>query len=85
MCQSIASIGTITGALAKAQAEITNPGEVGRCDQRSPFPREAEAIAGWQEMPYFGTGMIVLLSRQQRAPAAGQNPEADRFSSLFSC
>jgi hypothetical protein len=33
MRQSIASIGTITGALAKAQAEITNPGEVGRCDQ----------------------------------------------------
>jgi hypothetical protein len=36
------SIGTIAGALAKAQAELTNPERSLRATIRSPFPREAD-------------------------------------------
>ena len=36
------SIGTIAGALAKAQAELTNPEKSLAATIRSPFPREAD-------------------------------------------
>src|SRR5580692_231613 len=42
MRQSSESIGTIAGALAKAQAELTNPEKSLTATIRSPFPREAD-------------------------------------------
>src|SRR4030088_701091 len=42
MHQSSESIGTIAGALAKAQAEITNPEKLLTATIRSPFPRESD-------------------------------------------
>jgi hypothetical protein len=42
MHRSSESIGTIAGALAKAQAELTNPEKSVTATIRSPFPREAD-------------------------------------------
>src|SRR5580692_9970833 len=42
MRQSSESIGTIAGALAKAQAELTNPEKSLTATIRSPFPREGD-------------------------------------------
>jgi hypothetical protein len=42
MHQSSESIGTIAGALAKAQAELTNPEKSLTATIRSPFPRESD-------------------------------------------
>src|SRR6266851_1117229 len=42
MHRSSESIGTITGALAKAQAELTNPEKSLTATIRSPFPRESD-------------------------------------------
>src|SRR5450759_1060940 len=42
MHRSSESIGTIAGALAKAQAELTNPEKSLTATIRSPFPREAD-------------------------------------------
>jgi hypothetical protein len=42
MHQSSESIGTIAGALAKAQAELTNPEKSLTATIRSPFPREGD-------------------------------------------
>src|ERR1700685_4198490 len=42
MRQSSESIGTIAGALAKAQAELTNPEKSLTATIRSPFPRESD-------------------------------------------
>ena len=42
MHQSSKSIGTIAGALAKAQAELTNPEKSLTATIRSPFPRESD-------------------------------------------
>jgi hypothetical protein len=42
MHRSSESIGTIAGALAKAQAELTNPEKALTATIRSPFPREAD-------------------------------------------
>ena len=41
--RSSESIGTIAAALAKAQAELTNPEKSLVATIRSPFPREGEA------------------------------------------
>ena len=40
--QSSETIGTIAGALAKAQAELSNPEKALTATMRSPFPREAD-------------------------------------------
>src|SRR5258708_15241376 len=42
MHRSSESIGTIAGALAKAQAELTNPEKSLTATIRSPFPREGD-------------------------------------------
>src|SRR5260370_24921702 len=42
MHRSSESIGTIAGALAKAQAELTNPEKSLTATIRSPFPRESD-------------------------------------------
>src|SRR5476651_1964603 len=42
MHRSSESIGTIAGALAKAQTELTNPEKSLTATIRSPFPREGE-------------------------------------------
>src|SRR5579862_6586611 len=42
MHRSSESIGTIAGALAKAQAELTNPEKALTATIRSPFPRESD-------------------------------------------
>jgi hypothetical protein len=42
MHRSSESIGTIAAALAKAQAELTNPEKSLTATIRSPFPREAD-------------------------------------------
>src|SRR5579872_3307351 len=42
MHRSSETIGTIAGALAKAQAELTNPEKSLTATIRSPFPREAD-------------------------------------------
>src|SRR5580693_1990351 len=42
MHRSSETIGTIAGALAKAQAELTNPEKSLTATVRSPFPREAD-------------------------------------------
>ena len=42
MQRSSESIGTIAAALAKAQAEITNPEKSLTATIRSPFPREGD-------------------------------------------
>ena len=43
MHRSSETIGTIAGALAKAQAELTNPEKSLTATVRSPFPRESDA------------------------------------------
>jgi hypothetical protein len=42
MHRSSESIGTIAGALAMAQAELTNPEKALTATIRSPFPRETD-------------------------------------------
>jgi hypothetical protein len=62
MHQSSKSIGTIAAALAKAQAELTNPEKSLTATIRSPFPRENDrtfryaSLASGLEICAQGTG-----------------------------
>src|SRR6202162_3448783 len=50
MHRSSESIGTIAGALAKAQAELTNPEKSLTATIRSPFPRESDRTSRYASL-----------------------------------
>ena len=60
MQRSSESIGTIAAALAKAQAEITNPEKSLTATIRSPFPREGDRTFRYAPL---ATGLDIVRSR----------------------
>jgi hypothetical protein len=64
MHRSSESIGTIAAALAKAQAELTNPEKSLVAIIRSPFPREEDRTFQSTKMPGFFASPLCLLIRQ---------------------
>src|ERR1022692_2750342 len=81
MRQSSDSIGPIAGALAKAQAELTNPEKSLTAPIRSPFPREADRTFRYASL---SSGLeIVRKSLGQHEIATIQTTAIDREAGLI--
>jgi hypothetical protein len=75
------SIGTIAGALAKAQAELTNPEKSLVATIRSPFPREADRTFRYASL---SSGLdIVRKVLGKYEIAIVQTTEIDREAALM--
>src|SRR6201997_2581692 len=81
MQRSSESIGAIAGALAKAQAELTNPEKSLIATIRSPFPREADRT--FRYAPLASGLDIVRKSLGQHEIATIQTTEIDRDAGLL--
>src|SRR4030081_2474212 len=80
MHRSSDTIGTIAAALAKAQAELTNPEKSLVATIRSPFPRESDRI--FRYAPLSSGLDIVRKSLGRHEIATGQTTEIDKEASL---
>jgi hypothetical protein len=80
MHRSSDSIGTIAAALAKAQAELTNPEKSLVATIRSPFPRESDRI--FRYAPLSSGLDIVRKSLGRHEIATVQTTEIDKEASL---
>src|SRR3984893_1193360 len=80
MHRSSESIGTIAAALAKAQAELTNPEKSLVATIRSPFPRESDRI--FRYAPLSSGLAIVRKSLGRHEIATVQTTEIDKEASL---
>ena len=81
MHRSSESIGTIAGALAKAQAELTNPEKSLTATIRSPFPREADRTFRYASL---SSGLdIVRKSLGRHEIATIQSTEIDKEAGLL--
>ena len=67
MHSSSESIGTIAAALAKAQAELTNPEKSLSATIRSPFPRERERTFRYAPL---SSGLDARVSADMRLPSS---------------
>jgi hypothetical protein len=81
MHRSSDSIGNISGALAKAQAELTNPEKSLVATIRSPFPREADRT--FRYAPLSSGLDIVRKSLGRHEIATIQSTEIDREGGLL--
>src|ERR1700710_1534341 len=76
MHRSSESIGTIAGALAKAQSELSNPEKSLTATIRSPFPRESDRTFRYASL---ASGLdIVRKSLSQQEIAAVQTTAIDQ-------
>ena len=80
MHRSSDSIGTIAAALAKAQAELTNPEKTLVATIRSPFPREADRT--FRYAPLSSGLEIVRKSLGRHEIATVQTTEIDKDAGL---
>src|ERR1700740_1385267 len=81
MQRSSESIGAIAGALAKAQAELTNPEKALTATIRSPFPRDADRPFRYAPL---STGLdIVRKTLGRHEIAAVQSTAIDRDAGLI--
>jgi ERF superfamily len=80
MHRSSESIGTIAAALAKAQAELTNPEKSLVATIRSPFPRESDRI--FRYAPLSSGLEIVRKSLGRHEIATVQTTEIDKDAGL---
>src|SRR6266576_3869160 len=81
MHRSSESIGTISGALAKAQAELTNPEKSLSATIHSPFPREADRT--FRYAPLSSGLDIVRKTLGRHEIAAVQATEIDKEAGLI--
>ena len=81
MHRSSESIGNISGALAKAQAELTNPEKSLVATIRSPFPREADRT--FRYAPLSSGLDIVRKSLGRHEIATIQSTEIDKDAGLL--
>src|ERR1700746_368054 len=81
MHRSSESIGTIAAALAKAQAELTNPEKSLTATLRSPFPREESRT--FRYAPLSSGLDIVRKTLGQHEIAAIQSTEIDKEAGLI--
>ena len=82
MHQSSERIGTIAAALARAQAELTNPEKTLVATIRSPFPREEDRTFRYASL---ASGLDIVrkaLSQQeiQRSKLLGLSPSPGRLT-----
>jgi len=80
MRRSSESIGSIAGALAKAQAELTNPDKSLVATIRSPFPRESDRI--FRYAPLSSGLEIVRKTLGRHEIATVQTTEIDKDANL---
>jgi hypothetical protein len=80
MHRSSESIGTMAAALAKAQAELTNPDKSLVAIIRSPFPRESDRI--FRYAPLSSGLEIVRKSLSRHEIAMVQTTEIDKDAGL---
>ncbi len=81
MQRSSESIGAIAGALAKAQAELTNPEKALIATIRSPFPRESDRIFRYASL---SSGLdIVRKTLGKHEIATVQTTEIDKDAGLI--
>jgi hypothetical protein len=81
MHHSSETIGTIAAALAKAQAEITNPEKSLTATIRSPFPREEDRTFRYAPL---SSGLEIVRNRAfQLSPIADVRLDWDMFCLLF--
>ena len=81
MHRSSDTIGNISGALAKAQAELTNPEKSLVATIRSPFPREADRT--FRYAPLSSGLDIVRKSLGRHEIATFQSTEIDKEAGLL--
>src|SRR5262249_13679999 len=79
--RSSESIGAIAGALAKAQAELTNPEKSLTATIRSPFPRDPDRI--FRYAPLSSGLDIVRKTLGRHEIAAVQSAEIDKQAGLI--
>jgi hypothetical protein len=81
MHRSSDTIGTLSGALAKAQAELTNPEKSLVATIRSPFPREADRT--FRYAPLSSGLDIIRKSLGRHEIATIQSTEIDKEAGLL--
>src|SRR6201987_5779472 len=81
MQRSSETIGSISGALAKAQAELTNPEKSLTATVRSPFPRERDRT--FRYAPLSSGLDIIRKSLGRHEIAIIQSTEIDREAGLL--
>src|ERR1700746_3559621 len=81
MQRSSETIGAIAGALAKAQAELTNPEKSLSAPIRSPFPRDADRT--FRYAPLSSGLDIVRKTLGRHEIAAVQSTEIDKEAGLI--
>src|SRR6516165_12183263 len=85
MQRSSESIGAIAGALAKAQAELTNPEKSLTATIRSPFPREADRTFQYASLASGLDIVRKVLGKHEIAVAQTTVPTANPIRLTAAC